>query len=279
MTRNELIEIIRAKRSYLTIGLDTDIQRIPEFLKGFDDPVYQFNKAIIDATHDLAISYKINLAFYEALGAKGWQAMMKTVHYLRSLPDKLFLIADAKRGDIFSTAEQYARAFLADPPDGAGFDAITVSPYMGLDSMLPFFGYSGKWAILLVLTSNLGSADFQLLTLKSGEKLFERVIKTSLKLGTPENLMFVVGATYPEMLRHIRAMVPEHFLLIPGIGAQGGSLTEVSAAALTQDGGILVNVSRSVIYASRSDQFAEAARNEALKIQQTMAELLKNYLL
>ena len=275
MTRQELIAQIRKKKSYLCVGLDTDITKIPKHLLAEPDPVFAFNKAIIDATKDLCVSYKINTAFYEALGVKGWEAMEKTVHYIG---DAHFKIADAKRGDIGNTSDQYAKAFFENMP----FDAITVAPYMGEDSVKPFLQYEGKWAIVLGLTSNKGANDFELKQLLSenGEShlraayLYERVLNTVSKWGTIENLMFVVGATQAEEFVNIREIIPDHFLLVPGVGAQGGSLKEISEKAMNKDCGILVNASRAIIYASDGEDFAEKARIIAKEYQEEM----KNYL-
>jgi len=278
MTRQQLIETIRHKRSYLCVGLDSDPVKIPAHLGKFDDPVFEFNKAIIDATHDLAVAYKLNTAFYESAGLKGWQSLEKTIRYLHDFKDDVLTIADAKRGDIGNTSEMYAKAFLADSPAGLGFDAITVAPYMGSDSVKPFFNYQHKWVILLALTSNVGSADFQNKRLESGEILFERVIRQSMGWGSAENMMYVVGATKAEMLTQIRTIVPDHFLLIPGVGAQGGSLEDVSKAGMNKDCGLLVNSSRGIIFASTGKDFAEKAREQALEIQKEMAGFLTSYL-
>lgn len=269
--------IIKAKSSYLCVGLDTDIEKLPAHLKDADDPVFVFNKAIIDATHDVAAAYKLNTAFYESRGVKGWQSLEKTIRYLDRFRETVFVIADAKRGDIGNTSMMYAKAFLADPPDGLGCDAITVAPYMGSDSVLPFLSYEGKWTILLALTSNRGADDFQNLDLVKEGRLFEAVIRKSQSWGTPENLMYVVGATQSQMLAHIRRLVPGHFLLIPGVGAQGGSLKEVSEAGMNNDCGLLVNSSRGIIYASAAKDFAEKAREEALALQYEMKMYLKNF--
>ena len=245
------------------MGLDTDITKIPQHLLSDADPVFTFNKAIIDATKDYCVSYKINTAFYEAQGVKGWQALEKTVHYIG---DAHFKIADAKRGDIGNTSDQYAKAFFETLP----FDAVTVAPYMGSDSVQPFLKYDGKWAIVLGLTSNKGAADFELQ--QCGEELlFEKVLKTVATWGTDENLMFVVGATQAGSFTKIREIIPNHFLLVPGVGAQGGSLKDISEKAMTKDGGILVNVSRDVIYASGGGDFAEAAAAKAKAYQSEMA--------
>ncbi len=275
MNRGQLTEIIHRKASYLCIGLDTDIEKIPEHLKNSDDPLFAFNKEIIDATHDLAAAYKLNIAFYERHGVKGWQSLEKTIRYLDDFSETVFTIADAKRGDIGNTAAMYAKAFLADPPDGLGFDAITVAPYMGSDSVKPFLDFNDKWAILLALTSNAGADDFQRLKLEDGGQLFEQVIRKSQAWGTTQNLMYVVGATQANMLAYIRTLIPDHFLLIPGVGAQGGSLKDVSEAAMTGHCGLLVNSSRGIIYASSGRDFAEKAREEALEMQQQMKGYLK----
>ncbi len=262
MTRKQLIEQIRKKQSYLCVGLDTDITKIPKHLLAEPDPVFAFNKAIIDATRDLCVSYKINTAFYEALGVKGWEAMEKTVHYIG---DEHFKIADAKRGDIGNTSDQYAKAFFETIP----FDAITVAPYMGEDSVKPFLQHAGKWAIVLGLTSNKGANDFELLH-SGGEFLYEKVLQTASLWGTSENLMFVIGATQANEFTNIRKLTPHHFYLVPGVGAQGGSLKEISEKAMNKDCGILVNASRAIIYASDGEDFAEKAGAVALQYQQEM---------
>lgn len=276
MTRAQLIENIRKKKSYLCIGLDSDPKKIPAHLNQSDDPVFEFNQLIIDATHDLAAAYKLNTAFYESGGTKGWQSLEKTIRYLDKFNKSVFTIADAKRGDIGNTSEMYAKAFLANPPAGLGFDAITVAPYMGSDSVKPFFNYPGKWVILLALTSNSGASDFQNQKFEDGEQLFEKVINQSKAWGNMENLMYVVGATKARMLEGIRQQVPDHFLLIPGVGAQGGNLEEVSKAGLNKDCGLLINSSRGIIFASSGEDFAEKAREEAHKIQREMANFLSN---
>jgi len=267
MTRHQLVEQIRKKKSYLCVGLDTDINKIPKHLLTESDPVFAFNKAIIDATKDLCISYKINTAFYEASGVKGWEAMEKTVHYIGN---DHFKIADAKRGDIGNTSDQYAKAFFETIP----FDAITVAPYMGEDSVKPFLKYNGKWAIVLGLTSNKGANDFELQ--KAGDELlYEKVLKTVSKWGTPENLMFVVGATQLDSFINIRKITPHHFYLVPGIGAQSGSLKDISEKTMNKDCGILVNVSRAIIYASVEEDFAENARKVSQNYQSEMKDYLK----
>lgn len=266
MTRQQLVEQIKNKQSYLCVGLDTDIAKIPKHLLSETDPVFAFNKAIIDATKDLCVSYKINTAFYEALGVKGWEAMEKTVRYIG---DEHFKIADAKRGDIGNTSDQYAKAFFETLP----FDAITVAPYMGEDSVKPFLQHAGKWAIVLGLTSNKGAADFELQ--QSGDSLlYEKVLTTVSQWGTADNLMFVVGATQADSFVNIRKLTPHHFYLVPGVGAQGGSLKEISEKAMNSDCGILVNASRAIIYASHHEDFAEKAREVAKEYQQEMAGYL-----
>ncbi len=266
MTRQQLIEQIKKKQSYLCVGLDTDITKIPKHLLSDPDPVFAFNKAIIDATKDLCVSYKINTAFYEALGVKGWEAMEKTVRYIG---DEHFKIADAKRGDIGNTSDQYAKAFFEILP----FDAVTVAPYMGEDSVKPFLQYPGKWTIVLGLTSNKGAADFELQQAGDG-LLYEKVLTTVSKWGTAENLMFVVGATQADSFVNIRKLAPVHFYLVPGVGAQGGSLNEISEKAMNKDCGILVNASRAIIYASGGEDFAEKAEEIAKNYQQEMASYL-----
>lgn len=267
MTRQQLVEQIKKKRSYLCVGLDTDITKIPKYLLSEPDPVFAFNKAIIDATKSFCVSYKINTAFYEAMGVKGWEAMEKTVHYIG---DEHFKIADAKRGDIGNTSDQYAKAFFETQP----FDAVTVAPYMGEDSVKPFLQYPGKWAIVLGLTSNKGANDFELQQAGDG-LLYEKVLTTVSQWGSPENLMFVVGATQADAFTNIRKLTPEHFYLVPGVGTQGGSLKEISEKAMNKDCGILVNASRAVIYASEGLDFAEKARKVSMSFQQEMASYMK----
>lgn len=271
MIRQQLIENIRRKKSFLCVGLDTDVNKIPESLfDTSDDAIFEFNKQIIDATADLCVAYKPNLAFYESLGLEGWDVLERTVEYIRvTYPDQ-FIIADAKRGDIGNTSAMYARTFFGN----MDFDAVTVAPYMGEDSVTPFLTYDNKWGILLALTSNKGAFDFQFME-QDGEKLFERVLKTSQTWGTDENLMYVVGATKADMLADIRKIIPNHFLLVPGVGAQGGSLQEVAKYGLTDECGLLVNSSRQIIYASSESDFAQKAREEAMKVQQEMEEILK----
>lgn len=273
MTKQELFENIQRKKSFLCVGLDTDINKIPEFMfDASNDPVFEFNKAIIDATADLCVAYKPNLAFYESLGLAGWDVLDRMVDYIRTHYPDQFIIADAKRGDIGNTSAMYARTFLGN----MNFDSVTVAPYMGEDSVTPFLGYDGKWVILLALTSNKGAYDFQFeKNAETGERLFEKVLKTSLNWGTDENMMYVVGATKAEMLTDIRAIVPEHFLLVPGVGAQGGSLEEVARYGLNNSCGLLVNSSRQIMYASSEADFALAARREAEKVQTEMEFILK----
>ena len=275
MTRNELIEQIRQKRSFLCVGLDADLAKMPEHLRNKADGVFEFNKAIIDATINYAVAYKPNLAFYESMGIEGLVQLKKTMDYLRSQSSPVFTIADAKRGDIGNTSKQYAKAFL-DPEGDFNFDALTIAPYMGEDSVTPFTAYPGKWVILLALTSNKGAFDFQMIEDKeSGKHLFEKVLETSKNWGDEENMMYVVGATKADMLSQVRAIVPNSFLLVPGVGAQGGSLEEVCKYGLTPDCGLLVNSSRGIIYASNGPDFAERAGQEAHKLQQQMAAFIK----
>ena len=264
-----LYEQIRKKRSFLCVGLDTDADKIPGLLKNETSPLFAFNRAIIDATHDLAIAYKPNLAFYEAHGAEGWIALKETVSYLRFHYPDIFLIADAKRGDIGNTAAMYARTFFKE----MDFDAITISPYMGRDSVMPFLEYPGKWVILLGLTSNPGAEDFQYL--ETGDtNLFSEVIRQGASWGDTNNMMFVAGATRPEHLVTIRSLVPDHFLLVPGIGAQGGNLREVAKLGMNDKCGLIVNASRSILYADSSASFADAARREAGNLRDQMSALL-----
>ena len=266
MNRDYLINQIKEKKTFLCVGLDTDIEKIPEHMKSLPDVVFEFNKQIIDATKDWCVAYKINTAFYEALGAKGWEALEKTVNYI---PQTHFKIADAKRGDIGNTSDQYAKAFF----ETISFDAVTVAPYMGSDSVKPFLNYKNKWTIVLGLTSNKGSEDFQ--QQKIGDHfLYEDVIRKTSEWGTKENLMFVVGATKASGLSFIRKIIPDHFLLIPGVGAQGGSLSEVCKYGLNNDCGLLINASRAIIYASNDENFAEEARKIAQKYQTEMKSYL-----
>lgn len=284
MTREQLVKEIFSKRSFLCVGLDTDPAKIPQHLLSFDDPVYEFNRQIIDATHDLCVSYKINTAFYEASGAKGWETMEKTVKYI---PSSHFKIADAKRGDIGNTSSQYAKAFF----ETLCFDAITVAPYMGRDSVMPFLDSFDKWTILLGLTSNPGAADFELqkmvtekdeldegihTTTYEASYLYETVLRTAATWGTPQNLMFVTGATRPEELGGIRKIIPDNFLLVPGVGAQGGSLEEVSKYGMTKECGLLVNVSRDIIYAGNDKNFSTLSRGKTLLYQKEMKSYLSH---
>ena len=268
MNRQTLVSEIRTKRSYLCVGLDTDIRKIPAHLQNSPDAIFQFNKQIIDATRDLCIAYKINTAFYEAEGLKGWEAMEKTVEYIG---DAHFRIADAKRGDIGNTSSLYARAFFEQMP----FDAVTVAPYMGEDSVRPFLEYKGKWTIVLGLTSNKGSDDFQKLSLETGDTLYKEVLQKISSWGSPGNLMFVIGATQSSEFSSIRKLLPEHFFLVPGVGAQGGSLEDISRNAMNKDVGLLVNVSRAIIFASGERDFADKAREAAKAYQSSMDGLLK----
>ncbi|MGA2823566.1 MAG: orotidine-5'-phosphate decarboxylase [Bacteroidales bacterium] len=271
MTRKDLITLIKNKNSFLCIGLDSDLSKIPQHLLSEEDPVFEFNKQIIDATHDIAVAYKPNFAFYECNGIKGWQSLTKTIQYLKKY--NVFTIADAKRGDIGNTSTQYAKAFFNPDQSGLDFDAVTVAPYMGEDSIKPFLEFTGKWVVLLALTSNKGAEDFQFFS-SEGKKLFEQVLTQSKNWGSEEKMMFVVGATKAEMLTSVRKIVPNHFLLVPGVGTQGGSLQEVAKYGLTKDCGLIVNSSRNIIYASKEIDFAEKAREEALKMQREMQGLL-----
>lgn len=271
MNAQQLFEQIKAKRSFLCVGLDTDTTKIPQHLLAGEDPIFAFNKAIIDATAPYCVSYKPNLAFYEAAGLTGWKALAKTVEYIRANYPEQFIIADAKRGDIGNTSEMYAKVFFRD----MDFDAVTLSPYMGSDTAAPFYKYEGKWAVLLALTSNPSAVDFETQELTNGDQLYEQVLKTSMQWGNTDNTMYVVGATRAEMLDGIRKIVPDHFLLVPGVGAQGGSLEEVARYGMNDRCGLLVNSSRGIIYASNSTDFAEAAAQAAQDIQREMDSLLK----
>lgn len=261
MTRQDLINQIKEKKSFLCVGLDTDITKIPEHLLADEDPIFAFNKAIIEATEDLCVAYKPNIAFYESYGVKGWQSLQKTWEIL---PKNCFSIADAKRGDIGNTSKMYAQAFFDQHVSGMGFDSITIAPYMGKDSVTPFLEFDNKWAIVLALTSNEGSKDFQNFTNSDTKQLFEEVIDKVNTWGTPENLMYVVGATRGEGFIKIREHAPDHFLLVPGVGAQGGSLADVCKYGMNKDCGLLVNSTRGIIYASKGKDFAEKAREEAI---------------
>ena len=267
MNRQQLINEIFTKKTFLCVGLDTDINKIPAYLKNEDDPIFAFNKAIIDATAPYCVAYKPNLAFYECYGLKGMLAFEKTIQYIKENHPNHFIIADAKRGDIGNTSKMYAQTFFEE----YNLDSVTVAPYMGEDSVKPFLEYDGKWVILLALTSNKGSHDFQLTEDKQGERLFEKVLKKSQEWGTTENLMYVVGATQGKMFEDIRRIAPEHFLLVPGVGAQGGSLQEVCKYGMTKDCGLLVNSSRGIIYASTDTDFAEVAAVKAKELQEEMA--------
>ena len=272
MNRQKLINEIFTKKTFLCVGLDTDINKIPAHLKNEDDPIFAFNKAIIDATAPYCVAYKPNLAFYECYGLKGMLAFEKTIQYIKENHPNHFIIADAKRGDIGNTSKMYAQTFFEE----YNLDSVTVAPYMGEDSVKPFLEYDGKWVILLALTSNKGSHDFQLTEDKQGERLFEKVLKKSQEWGTTENLMYVVGATQGKMFEDIRRMAPEHFLLVPGVGAQGGSLQEVCKYGMTKDCGLLVNSSRGIIYASTDTDFAEVAAVKAKELQEEMAVELEH---
>lgn len=273
MNRSQLIENIRRKGSFLCVGLDTDIKKIPAHLLNEEDPIFAFNKAIIDATAQYCVAYKPNTAFYESLGVDGWKSLDRTVNYIReNYPDQL-VIADAKRGDIGNTSSLYARAFF----ENMNVDALTVAPYMGFDSVKPFMDYEGKWVILLALTSNPGSRDFQFLTDMTGTRLFEHVLETARQWGNEDKLMFVVGATQGGMFSEVRRVAPNIFLLVPGVGAQGGSLEEVAKWGMTLDCGLIVNSSRGIIYASNGEDFAEAAASEARKLRDHMTILLSTH--
>lgn len=272
MNRSTLVKEIKKKESYLCVGLDTDINKIPSHLKGSRDPIFEFNKYIIEATIDLAVAYKPNIAFYECYGTSGWESLQRTIEWM---PKDVFTIADAKRGDIGNTASMYAQAFF----QTLQFDSVTVAPYMGEDSVTPFLQFKDKWAIVLGLTSNSGSKDFQQLSLSDSTFLYEEVLKKVAQWGNEENTMFVIGATKAEAFKHIRTIVPKHFLLVPGVGAQGGSLEEVSKYGLNEEVGLLVNASRSILYADSTQDFAKAARREAQAIQQEMATYLQRSLL
>ena len=272
MKKSELVKEIKEKGTFLCVGLDTDIKKVPECVKAEDDPIFAFNKAIIDATAPYCVAYKPNLAFYESMGVKGWISFEKTIKYLNENYPKHFIIADAKRGDIGNTSMMYARTFFEE----MNIDAVTVAPYMGEDSVTPFLQYEGKWVVLLALTSNKGSHDFQLTEDKDGERLFEKVLKRSQEWASDETMMYVVGATQGRMFEDVRKLVPNHFLLVPGIGAQGGSLEEVCKYGMTADCGLLVNSSRAIIYADSSERFAEVAAEEAKKVATQMAKILND---
>ena len=273
MNRSELVNQIKTKRSFLCVGLDTDLKKMPEHLLKEEDPIFAFNKAIIDATADYCVSYKPNLAFYEAFGVKGLISFEKTIKYLKENYPNHFIVADAKRGDIGNTIAMYARTFFEE----YDVDSLTVAPYMGEDSVTPFLGYQDKWVILLALTSNKGSHDFQLTEDVNGERLFEKVLRTSQNWGNADNMMYVVGATQGRMFEDIRKIVPNHFLLVPGVGAQGGSLEEVCKYGMNKDCGLLVNSSRGIIYASKGEDFAEKAAKNAKELQQQMDKELEKF--
>ena len=270
MTTQHLIDQIRKKQSFLSIGLDTDLNKIPSFFLNTEDPMFSFNKAIIDATHHLCVAYKPNTAFYEAHGVKGWQSLEKTIQYINSNYPEMFTIADAKRGDIGNTSSMYAKAFF----DDLGFDSVTVAPYMGKDSVEPFLEFKDKHTILLALTSNEGAFDFQTKNV-NGLELYKSVIETSKNWKNSHNLMYVVGATKAEYLANIRKLIPDSFLLVPGVGAQGGDLKEVCRYGMTANIGLLINSSRGIIYASKDEDFAEKAKEEALRLQLEMADILR----
>jgi orotidine-5'-phosphate decarboxylase len=271
MDKAQLIAEIKRKKSFLCIGLDVDLNKVPPHLLQEEDPIFAFNKQIIDATHDLAVAYKPNTAFYESYGLKGWQSLEKTIQYINKNYPKIFTIADAKRGDIGNTSTRYAKAFL----ETLNFDSITVAPYMGSDSVEPFLAFKDKFTILLALTSNQGALDFQGLETKNGLKVYENVLKTALTWKNSDNLMFVVGATKASYFKNIRKIVPNHFLLVPGVGAQGGNLQEVCKYGLTEEIGLLINSSRGIIYASDKENFAEKAREKAKSLQMEMEIILK----
>jgi orotidine-5'-phosphate decarboxylase len=268
MTKQELIEQIRNKQSFLCVGLDTDLDKIPAHFLSLEDPIFEFNKAIIDATAPYCVAYKPNIAFYECYGPKGWESLRKTIEYI---PKDCFIIADAKRGDIGNTSTYYAKTFF----EYLNCDAVTVAPYMGEDSVTPFQTFSNKWVILLALTSNKGALDFQMTKDENGDELFKTVLRKSAQWGSDENLMYVVGATRAEGIGEVRKIVPNHFFLVPGVGAQGGSLEDVVSYGWNNDCGLLVNASRSILYASNESDFAEKATEEARSLQQQMAELLR----
>ncbi len=276
MNREQLFNLIQQKRSFLCVGLDSDLTKIPAHLLHEEDPVFAFNRQIIDATIEYTVAYKPNFAFYESRGIAGLQSLSRTMNYLEAFQDQAFTIADAKRGDIGNTSAQYAKAVFDKSISGFSFDAVTVAPYMGEDSVKPFLDFGGKWAIILALTSNKGSDDFQLFSNGSGKRLFEQVLERTQHWGSPDNIMYVVGATKAEMLSNIRDIVPDHFLLVPGVGAQGGNLQDVAKHGMNDHCGLLVNASRSIIFASNGDDFAEKAKAEAASMQQEMETLLKS---
>ena len=271
MNKQQLFEQIKKKQSFLCVGLDTDINKIPQDLLAMDDPIFEFNKQIINKTAPYAVAYKPNTAFYEVYGAKGWQSLERTIQYIRVNHPEVFVIADAKRGDIGNTSQMYARSFFEEQR----VDAVTVAPYMGEDSVSPFLGYEGKWVVMLALTSNKGSMDFQLCEDREGERLFEKVLRTSLKWGNEENMMYVVGATRGSLFEDVRRIVPHHFLLVPGVGAQGGSLEEVCRYGMNDNCGLLVNSSRGIIFADSTERFTDVAREKAREFQQQMETILR----
>lgn len=273
MNKTELIGVIQQKESFLCVGLDTHLDLIPKHLLKYEDPVFEFNKAIIDATHDIVIGYKPNLAFYESMGVKGWESLQKTMSYLQQFKENVFTIADAKRGDIGNTSKMYAKAFF----ENLNFDSVTVAPYMGEDSVTPFLEYKNKWVILLGLTSNKGSSDFQFLN-TTGGKIFEQVIKRAQQWGSPNQLMFVVGATHPEEFINLRQLAPEYFFLVPGVGAQGGDMEKICTNGMNNEVGLIINSARQIIYASGGEDFEEAARNTALYTKQQMTKFVKQVL-
>jgi orotidine-5'-phosphate decarboxylase len=272
MTLDHLTTLIRQKQSMLCVGLDTDLSLLPRHLLEYEDPVFEFNKQIIDATLDIAVAYKPNIAFYEAMGIRGWQSLEKTIKYLNHHKDQVFTIADAKRGDIGNTSRMYARAFF----EWLDFDSVTVAPYMGGDSVTPFLEYENKWVVLLGLTSNKGSKDFQF-TESGNERLYERVIKKAQTWAGPDKLMFVTGATHPEELGQIRQLAPEYFFLVPGVGAQGGDVAEICQTGVNPNGGLLINSARQIIYASSGTDFAEKAREIALATREPMKKYITNF--
>ncbi|MGE0077103.1 MAG: orotidine-5'-phosphate decarboxylase [Bacteroidales bacterium] len=271
MTQDQLFDQIRKKKSFLCVGLDTELTKIPEHLLTKEDPIFEFNKAIIDSTHDLAIAYKPNLAFYEVHGASGWNSLVKTVKYIKKHHPELFIIADAKRGDISSTARMYAKTYF----NSINCDAVTVSPYLGQDSVSPYLSHEGKWTVLLAITSNDSFSDFQLIENKeTGRKVFEEVVLKSMHWGSDANMMYVVGATHPEYFAQVRKLAPDHFLLVPGVGEQGGNLAKVAEYGLNHRCGLIVNSSRGIIYADITGRFADASRQRALKLQKEMEAIL-----
>lgn len=274
MTKQQLFEQIKEKQSFLCVGLDTDIKKIPGHLLETEDPIYEFNKAIVDATSPYCVAFKPNLAFYESEGTEGWMSLEKTVGYIRQRYPKQFIIADAKRGDIGNTSEMYARTFF----DVLKADAVTVAPYMGADSVTPFLTQPERWVVLLALTSNKGSLDFQMTADSKGERLFEKVLRVSQEWASTDQMMYVIGATQGKLFEDVRRIAPDHFLLVPGVGAQGGSLEEVCRYGMNKECGLLVNSSRSIIYAEQSEDFARVAAEEAAKLQVEMKEMLNTYL-